>query len=282
MLLVGTLAPAYGSEVASCPTGRVLFPAGAIPVPGSHGNSGPPSFPYQLGPATVNVDAGAQLISIDASGTFPDALQVAGGIYDPLVTNNNPKLNFGPARLQVTGVVNGVATTLDVAPIDYADTAAGDAIGWIFDIAFDKVAPDALAMVQDGVSTLVLSAELGGTLTQLLVEQEYLVVSDQAAIFGEQVLDGPSLQQFISDDGTPTAATIRVFRRGVELTAAECPPVTVWEYDTTPNQAPGNGQIISTTWGPGQPLAVDARLNGNRLYTFVVEGQAPPPDRPRW
>lgn len=271
--IVGTLAPAYGTDMASCPTGRVLLPSGAIPAPGSHGNANPCNPQFQLGPAIVQVDTQGQMLSVDFSGTFPDALQVSGGIYDPLVTTNNPKWNFGPVTLQVT---NGT-TTLDVAPIDYADTSAGDAIGWIWDIPFSQISPDALSMLQDGTSTLVLSGSPGGTATQVLVEQEYLVVSDQAAIFGEQALEGPSIERFISDDGTPVPATIRVFRRGVELSAAECPPVTVWEYDTTPNQAPGNGQIITTTWGPGQPLAVDAQLNGNRLYTFVVEGQAPPP-----
>lgn len=271
--LVGTMAPAYGNEVASCPTGRVLLPSGAVPAPGSHGNSGPPTFPYQLAPAIVNVNTEAQLVSVDFSGTFPDALQVTNGVYDPLVTDNNPKWDFGPVSLQVT---DGT-TTMTLSLIDYTDTAAGDAKGWIFDIPFSYIGPDAMKMVQDGTSTLVLTGMVNNQPVQLLVEQEYLIVSDQACIWGEQALEGPSSQTFVTNDGIPGPSTVRVFRRGVELSAAQCPPVTVWEYDTTPNQAPGNGQIISTSWGPGQPLSVDVATNGNRLYTFVVEGQAPPP-----
>ena len=271
--VVGTVAPAYGNEVASCPTGRVLIPSGSVPAPGSHGNANPADPQFQLGPAVVNVDAQAQLVSVDFSGTFPEALQVTGGIYDPLVTDNNPKWDFGPVALQVT---DGTST-LTLSLIDYTNTAAGDAVGWIFDIPFSYIGPDATKMVQDGTSTLVLTGMVNNQPVPLLVEQEYLVVSDQACIWGEQMPEGPSLQAFLSADGTPAPSTIRVFKRGVELSPAECPPVTVWEYDTTPNQAPGNGQIITNSWGPGQPLAVDPQLNGNRLYTFVVEGQAPPP-----
>ncbi len=272
--VVGTLAPAYGNEVASCPTGRVLLPSGSIPAPGSHGNANPSDPQFQLGPAIVNMDTQAQLVSVDFSGTFPEALQVTGGIYDPLVTDNNPKWSFGTVTLKITSA----SATANVAQIDYTDTAAGDAKGWIFDIAFADLSPDALEMVKDPGCSFVLVGDLaGGTSTQLLVEQEYLVVSDQACIWGEQLPEGPSLQAFLSADGTPAPSTIRVFRRGVELPADQCPPVTLWEYDTTPNQAPGNGQILTTGWGPGQPLAVDPRVTGNRLYTFVVEGQAPPP-----
>jgi hypothetical protein len=267
--VVGTVAPAYGDEVASCPTGRVLLPSGSIPVPNGNGN-GPV---FQLAPAIVSVNTEAQVVSVDFSGTFPDALQVTGGIYDPLVTNNNPKWDFGPVSLQVTDGTN----TLTLSLIEYTDTAAGDAIGWIFDIPFSYIGPDAMKMVQDGTSTLILTGMVNNQPVQLLVEQEYLVVSDQACIWGEQVPDGPSLRQFVTNDGVPGPSTIRVFKRGVELTAAECPPVTLWEYDTTPNQAPGNGQILTNGWGPGQPLTVDPQSRGNRLYTFVVDGQAPPP-----
>lgn len=272
--LVGTIAPAYRGEVASCPTGRVLIPSGSIPAPGTNGNAAPVNPQFSLGPAIVNVDARTQLVSVDFSGTFPEALQVTDKTYNPLRTDNNPKWNFGAVKLQIT---NG-SSTCDIADIDYTDTAAGDAKGWIWDIPFSGLSPVAQAMVQDtGYQFVLVGNVCGSSPTQLLVEQEYLVVSDQACIWGEQVPDGPALQEFVTNDGVPAPSTIRVFRRGQELPASACPPVTLWEYDTTPNQAPGNGQIITTAWGPGQPLAVDPQLNGNRLYTFVVEGQAPPP-----
>ncbi|HEX6912780.1 MAG TPA: hypothetical protein VF142_20400, partial [Longimicrobium sp.] len=269
--VVGTFAPAYGGEVASAPVGRSLVPSGRIPAKGTRGNAGGDNPTFQLAPAVVNVDYPSGTISADFSGTFPDSLQ--GTDYDPLDTSNNPKWVFGtgPATLYL---VQGTDKHR-IGDVDYRDTDAGDRVGWIFDFPIGGLSRDVL---DNG--TLELWApvkQTDGTVkdVQLLLEQDYLVVSDQAAIFGEQAAAPQT--RFISDDGNAGPVRIRVFRKGVELTADTCPAVTVWEYDTTPNQATGPLTLVSSTFGPGQDLTVDTGKNGNRLYTFTVQGQAPPP-----
>lgn len=274
--VVGTFAPAYGGEVASAPVGRSLVPSGRIPANGTRGNAGGPNPTFQLAPAVVNVDYASGTISADFSGTFPDSLQ--GTDYDPLDTTNNPKWVFGtgPATLYL---VSG-SQKYRIGDVDYRDTDAGDRVGWIFDFRVGDLPAEAQAPSVIDNGTLELWApvkQTNGTVTdvQLLLEQDYLVVSDQAAIFGEQAAAPQT--QFISDDGNAGPVRIRVFRRGVELAADACPPVTVWEYDTTPNQDPGPLTLVTGTFGPGQDLSVDTGKNGNRLYTFTVQGQAPPP-----
>lgn len=272
--VVGTIAPAYGNEVDSCPTGRMLVPVESIPAPGATGNANPADPQYKLGAAVVTVNRVDGVVSADFSGTFPDMLTDKD--FDPLVTGNSVKWPFGP----VTLTIGDGAARHDVGAVGYTDTAAGNLAGWIFDFPIAALSPDAQAILDTG--TFALWGRLTGTDgvtrdAELLVEQEYLVVSDQACIFGEQLPGGGTLDLFTDDDGTPVPSRIRVFRKGVELAAADCPPVTVWEYDTTPNQAPGPLTLITSAFGLGQDLTVNAGANGNRLYTFTVEGQAPPP-----
>ncbi|HEU4454981.1 MAG TPA: hypothetical protein VFR81_18095 [Longimicrobium sp.] len=272
--VVGTIAPAYGDEVDSCPAGRMLAPVESIPAPGATGNANPADPQYKLGPAVVTVNRVDGVVSADFSGTFPDRLTSTD--YDPLVTTDSVKWSFGP----VTLTIGDGTTRHDVGAVGYTDTAAGNLAGWIFDVPIASLSPEAQAILDTGTFALwgrLTDADGVTRDAELLVEQEYLVVSDQACIFGEQELNNPSLDLFTDDTGTPVPSRIRVFRKGAELAAEDCPPVTVWEYDTTPNQDPGPLTLITTTFGPGQNLTVDPRRNGNRLYTFTVEGQAAPP-----
>jgi hypothetical protein len=272
--VIGTFAPAYGGEVLSAPVGRFLVPSGLIPAKGTRGNAGGPHPTFPLAPAVVNVDRAAGIVSADLSGTFPEQLQ--GTAYDPLDTTNNPKWRFGPGP--ATLCIAGGGARHPVGQVAYQDTDAGDRVGWIFDFPLAGLPEKAQALLDDGAFELwaPVNQEDGSVREmQLLLEQDYLVVSDQSCIFGEQ---GPgATTQFINENGSPEPARIRVFRKGTELAAGDCPPVTVWEYDTTPNQATGPLTRISTTFGPGQDLEVDMRKNGNRTYTFTVAGQAPPP-----
>lgn len=273
--VVGTFAPAYAGEVLSAPVGRNLVPSNPIPAPGNHGNAGGPHPTFPLAPAVVNVDHASGIVSADFGGTFPDELR--GTAYDPLDTTNNPKWIFsdGPATLRIT---RGAAS-YPVGTVDYRDTDAGDRVGWIFDFRIADLPQEARDALDDGTFELWASVRQEDGIhykdMQLLLEQDYLVVSDQSTIFGEQ---GPGAStQFTNEGGIPEPARIRVFRKGAELAAGDCPAVTVWEYDTTPNQDPGPLTQIGTTFGPGQDLSVEMGKNGNRLYTFTVAGQAPPP-----
>ncbi|HEX2080729.1 MAG TPA: hypothetical protein VHG08_23695 [Longimicrobium sp.] len=265
--LAGTIAPWWEGEMQSTPTGRLLQTTSAsIPVPPAT----PPevignSPPFSLAPAVLVVDESAQRVSVDFATTFPECYQ-GSPAYDPLVTGNNPKWDFGAVNLQVRG--EGGAQ-YDFGPVPYADTAAGDACGWVFDFALP---PEQAELARTGTFYLN-SAQYG----DLLAEQEYLIASDQACIFAEQGGAGSTTQSFTNDGTADGPATIRVFQKGVELAPAECPAITVWEYDTTPINDPGSVVQRATDYGPGQPLTADVSAPGNRLFTFTLPGQDPPP-----
>lgn len=267
--ICGTIAPWFEGEMESVTTGRLLNPAGGtVPIPaGDHGNGSN----FALAPAVLQV--GRDTVSVDLSGTFPDRYQ---GQYDPMQTGDNGKYNFGAVSLEF--VATGSPSRL-VGYIDYPNTAVGDQKGWIFD--FPK---PALSMDDILAGTFVLIWRTGVAVNLMLSEDNdgYMIASDQAGLLGEQVVapaGGPEPQasKFVSQTGVPEPATVRVFRRGLELVAADCPPMTVWMYDTTPIQAPSARQLLRTGYKPGDPLTVGVGQPGNRLFTFTLPGQAEPP-----
>ncbi|MDB4947919.1 MAG: hypothetical protein JWM27_568 [Gemmatimonadetes bacterium] len=275
--LGGTIAPWYEGELKTIPAGRFLATTGrTIPLPaGSAGknNAGggdpPPPNVFTLAPATVFVDRVSGWVSVDCATAFPDAYQATTvDPYNPLVTGNNPKVSFGTVELQL----RAGGSSYRVGTIDPADTAGGDRRGWIWDFPIASL-PQAARDALDTGDFCISSAAYG----DLLMEQEYVMASDQACIYAEQAFgnERPTTSAFTSD-GLPAHATFRMFRRGKELTGASAPPVTVWEYDTTPNNAPGSRTKIGPL-APGEALSVNVTAPGNRLYTFTVEGQPEPP-----
>ncbi|MDB4947922.1 MAG: hypothetical protein JWM27_571 [Gemmatimonadetes bacterium] len=273
--LSGTIAPWYGGEMQTFPVGRSLVPAkGTVPLPADSAGKnnasrggGPNVFP--LAPATAWVDRTSGWVSVDCSSAFPDAYKAsATDPYNPLKTGNNPKVAFGAVELQLRA--GGRAYT--IGTIDPSDTAGGDRRGWIWDFPIASL-PQAARDALDTGDLCITSTRLG----DLLMEQEYLVVSDQACIYAEQAYGThPRQVSAFTSDGPPAPATFRLFRRGKELTGPTAPVVTVWEYDTTPNNAPGS-RIKMGALAPGAPLKVDVTKPGNRLYTFTVAGQPDPP-----
>jgi hypothetical protein len=263
--LVGTIAPWYAGEPESSPVGRLLNPTKTtIPIPNNKGNVPPP---FQLAPAVLNVDERLGLISVDFSGTFPDAYSDPN--YNPLQTDTNPKYDFGPVNLFLT---DGTESH-DLGAVPYQDTGAGDHRGWIFDFPLAGLPSEVSSLIETGTFSL-----RHPTLGDLLAEEEYLIVSDQSCIFGEQVMKkGATTSAFMNEGPSEEPATIRVYQRGIELTPDQCPDLTIWEYDTTPNQAPGNLEKLATNFKPGQALDVAVEESGNRLYTFTLAGQADPP-----
>jgi hypothetical protein len=263
--VVGTLSGWYEGEMQSVTTGRLLGPTDkTVPVPqGSRGNG--PQF--RLAPAAFQVDPAAARVSVDFSGTFPDQYQ--GTDFDPFRTGNNPKYDFGAVRLLVTGG----GTEYDFGPVKYQDTDAGDRIGWVFDFPLGQLSAADRQLV-DGGTFVLRSAKYG----DLLAEQETLIASDQSCVFGEQdVRPRATADRFMNDGPVEVPATIRVFVKGREQPPAASPAVTVWEYDTTPNQVPGKRVKLSDAYGPGTALCVPDEGSGNRLYTFTLPGQPEPP-----
>jgi hypothetical protein len=228
-----------------------------IDTPPGTRNNGGKSGPIALAPAVLQ--SNGNVISADFSGTFPD--------YFKDDSSPNPKFDFG----RVTLVVSNATGSAPIGWVDYADTDSGDRRGWIFD--FDIASNTAAQKIlQDPEAKFSLQHE---SLGPVLEETDYYFVSNQQGIYAEQ--NGPS-DSFLNQ-GTYEPATVAVYHRGRELSAAECPPITVWQYRSIPIQSPGDVQSIATNFKPGQPLQVDTSQPGNFLFTFSIDAPAdfPPP-----
>jgi hypothetical protein len=252
---VATIAPLYkGETIITGPTGRLLVsntPNVKVPAGTSNNNSG--GF-ISLGPAVLQLRN--KTLSAEFVGTFPD-------YYHP-DTKANPKYDFGPVQLSVSAGAN----VIPIGMVDYAHTAAGDARGWIFDFDLSNNA-DALSALQGTEGTLSLTHPQWGT---ILSETDFYVVTNAQAIYGEQHGPGDAFR----NQGTIEPATVEVYSRGVQLPRGKCPPITVWQYRSIPIEAPGNAQVVSTSFQPGDPLRVDTSYPGNYLFTFTVSDTAAP------
>jgi hypothetical protein len=252
--IVGTFAPLFANEkIVTGPVGRLLVANDTtIPTPADTQNNGAPSGLIALGPAVLRSNGNA--VSVDFSGTFPD--------YFKTISAPNPKYDFGP----VTLVVSNATGSAPIGPVDYADTGSGDRRGWIFD--FD-IASNAAAqkILQDPEAKFSLRH---ATLGSVLEETDYYFVSNQQGIYAEQ--NGPG-DSFLNQ-GTSEPATVAVYHRGLELSPAQCPPISVWQYRSVPIQSPGDVESIATNFKPGQPLQVDTSQPGNFLVTFSIGAAA--------
>jgi hypothetical protein len=251
--ILGTFAPLFEDEdILTAPTGRLLVSNTArIPTPvGTRNNSN--GF-IALAPAVLQHTG--NLVSADFSGTFPDYYQ----------NGANPKFDFGPVSLVVSSGTNSAT----IGPVDYADTAAGDRRGWVFDFDISSN-PDAQKVLSDPDAVFQLVQPWLGS---VLDETDYYFVTNQQAIYAEQFGSGT---EFLNQ-GTTEPATVSVYHRGQELSAKACPSLTLWQYRSIPLQAPGNAEPISTSFGPGQPIQVDTSQPGNFLFTFTVNDPKTPP-----
>ena len=255
--IVGTFAPLYEDErIWTTPIGRLMVSNQTqIPTPAGSQNNGNNGL-ISLAPGVLRQDK--NVISADFVGTFPDNFQTGPA-------PSNPKYNFGEVSLVVSAGVNSAV----IGPVEYANTAAGDAAGWVFDfdISTNQAAQRVLAQ-PDAKFKLVHPSLLG----VILEETDYYFVSNQQAIYAEQFGTG---SQFLNQ-GTLEPASVSVFRSGQELSAGECPPITVWQYRSIPLQDPGNAVPISTNHKPGQPIIVDTSQPGNFLFTFSINDESNP------
>jgi hypothetical protein len=249
--IVGTFAPLFANEtIFTGPVGRLLISNDTnIPTPAGTRNNG--NGRIALAPAVLRQNGNA--ISGDFSGTFPD---YQGN------TTANPKYDFGA----VTLVVGNAAGSATIGPIDYADTDSGNQHGWLFD--FDISSNTAAQQIlRDPQAKFSLQHQQYGT---VLAETDYYFVSNQQGIYAEQ--NGP--RDSFLNQGTSEAATISVYHRGRDLGAADCPPISVWQYRSVPIQSPGDVESLATNFKPGQPLQVDTSQPGNFLFTFSIAAPA--------
>ena len=246
--IVGTFAPLRkGETIFTGPVGRLLISnTPNIPTPPQTRNNG--NGAIALAPAVLQRNS--NVISADFSATFPDWFHADTGA--------NPKYDFGP----VTLVVSNSGGSAPIGPVDYADTDAGDRRGWIFDFDISSNS-EAQQILQDPNAMFSLRHRQIG---KVLAETDYYFVSNQQGIYAEQ--NGPG-DAFLNQ-GTYEPATVSVYRRGRELSAQECPPITVWQYASIPIQSPGDVKAIATDLKPGQSIQVDTSQPGNFLFTFSI------------
>ncbi len=251
--IVGTFAPLFASEkIVTGPVGRLLVSDVAqIPTPKGTSNNGNNGI-VALAPAVLQRNG--DTIAADFCGTFPDYFQPGA----------NPKYDFGAVTLTVAGAPGSAS----IGPVDYADTDSGDRRGWIFDFDISSNAAARQVLQDPGAQFRLQHAEYG----TVLAETDYYFVSNQQGIYAEQYGAGDSFL----NQGTNEPATLSVYHRGRELSAAECPPITVWQYRSVPIQSPGDVEAIATNVKPGQPIQVDTSQPGNRLFTFGIDTAAQP------
>ncbi|MGB9180557.1 MAG: hypothetical protein WCB68_15090 [Pyrinomonadaceae bacterium] len=254
--IVGTFAPLYESEhILTTPTGRLMVSNQTqIPTPkGSQNNSS--NGLVALAPAVLQQNE--NIVSADFVGTFPDN-------YQTQPQPSNLKYDFGEVSLVVSCGLNSAV----IGTVEYANTSQGDFQGWVFDfdISSNKLAEQILGSTE---ATFKLVHSSLGT---ILEETDYYFVSNQQAIYAEQFETG----SMFLNQGTLEPASVAVFKRGQELTADNCPPITVWQYRSIPLQDPGNAVPISTSHKPGQPIIVDTSQPGNFLFTFSINDEASP------
>ncbi len=251
MQIVGTLAPWHKGEPIAMPPGRQLISRKTnIDTAPMKRNNG--SGHLALAPATASRDG--DRLSVDFSGSFPEQL-------DPL-TRANPKFDFGPVVLMAR-LGDELA---EIGQVDYRDVTAGNHVGWIFD--FDlAAATEARTLLDNGGRLALIGAEQG----TVLDEVDYYIVTDHLTAYCEQ--DGPDDRFVCQGDEEPIF--VRVFHRGAELTAAECPPINMWQYRSAPIQAPGDA-VKRESIAPHEPINVDTAEPGARLLTFRVDGETNP------
>jgi hypothetical protein len=246
--IVGTFAPLLaGEKIVTGPVGRLLVSnVTNIPTPQGSRNNG--NGFVALAPAVLQRNGDS--ISADFSGTFPDCFYPGSGA--------NPKYDFGTVTLMVGSAAIG--------QVHYADTDSGDRRGWIFD--FDISAnPAAQRILDDPAAKFRLQSAQYGT---VLAETDYYFVSNQQGLYAEQ----NGARDAFLNQGTWEPATVSVYRGGRELSPAECPPISVWQYRSVPIQCPGNVESIATSFKPGQPLQIDTSQPGNFLLTFSIDAPA--------
>ena len=273
--LSGTIAPWYEGEMESIPTGAYLVPDKSFPSPG--GNLPPNSNAFNLGPAIVGWTPGSQHLAIDLNASLPDTYYDPN--YDPLQQNTTNKFNLGP--LSFGQQIGSLVTP--IGPIDYIDTDAGDAAGWIFDYV---VPADLAAPAAEGEPALVwpqfvVSSPNNGN---LLKEQRLFFASDQSGVFAEQGLNPsspgwanmpalPMQVQTVSSQGyLDTKASFQALAWGKPYTRGI---YELWMWNQTYVNPPAQGPLpvkINGAYKLGDPISIPTDTAGVYILTITELG----------
>ena len=257
--MTGTFAPLYDHEtIFTGPAGRLMVANTATIPSAPYTNNNAGGGPIALAPGVLQQKN--NIISADFIGTFPENYQGNAGLPDP-------KFDFGPISL----VVSGGGSSAVIGPVDYTNVAAGNQHGWIFD--FDISGNAAAQQVLKNPEATFRLRSSNPKLGDVLQETDHYFVSNQQGIYTEQHGSG----DLFLNQGTKEHATVHVYRHGRELPAAQCPPITVWQYRSIPLESPGNAVPIATSFKPGDRIVVDTSQPGNFLFTFSIDAAEAPP-----
>lgn len=273
--VTGSVAPLFAGETNTFgPVGRFLSSyTPNINVPAGNANNancGNRNLPANiaLGPAVVH--ARDQRVSIECLATFPEQYDARTEVSWDQPSKKNPKYDFGKTDLEVyAGSESAV-----ISEIAYTDLAAGNACGWVFDYDLSgNAAANKLLSNPDAAFRL----RLKNPDKVVLDEEPYFITTNQLAIYAEE---GGSTTEFLNQGMPAEPMTISVYHRGKALTAAECPDITGWRYQTTPLMAVTRREPLGDTLKPGTPISAGTSTAGNYLFTFAVTGDGNfiPPD----
>lgn len=283
--LSGTIAPWYEGEMESIPTGSYLVPDKTFNSPG--GNTSPGGGPFSLGPAVVNWTPGRPRLAIDLNASLPDAYNDPN--YDPLQQGTNPKFDLGP--LSFGQQIGSLVTP--IGDIDYTDTDAGDAAGWIFDyvVASQLASPPAPEQAAPAVGDpaliwpqFVVSSPQYGNLLQ---EERLFFASDQSGVFAEQGLNPsspgwanmpalPMQVQTVSSQGyLDTKASFQALAWGKPYTQGI---YELWMWNQTYVNPPAQGPLpvkINGAYKLGDPISIPTDTAGVYILTITELGASP-------
>ena len=264
--IVGAIGVWNEGELASAPGGRCLnadaqvaplglaTPSTAAPRPvmvGGHelraSTVATVGDPVQLGPAAVNVDYNASLISIDFSSAMPE-LGVPGSWPADLT-----KANFGPLTFGV--VTNGSFTAIATIDYDQYQRSAYEKRAGIIDIPFPN--SGTAQLLQSGTLAIQVQGQTA------LLEQIYTAETDTRGIY----LDEDEQLEF----------EVTVCQNGVPVSGAN---LLVAKYDSGLNLIPANQpQLVNFTNGDQTTVTVPNSPNpsitsGVAIFTTDQSGVA--------
>jgi len=274
--LSGTIGPWYEGELQSAPTGSFLVPDQTVAAPG--GNCNPTNCQFKLAPAIVNWAPDNPLISLDLSASLPDNYSGAPA-FDPKDQSTNNKFDFGAATFNQR-IGGGL---FPIGPVNYQDTAAGDAAGWIFDFkaSGNQEAPPAKQVKAGGDIVWPIYTLSNAQKQDLLAEQRLYFVSDQANIYAEQALQPtspgwanmpalPAVEKVFTSQGYRDAqASFNAFAWGQPLTGGG---YKIWLLDQTYVNPPNSGkppQLLDASYQLGSPISLPVSEPGVYIITIT-------------
>lgn len=286
----GTIGLWYEGEMQSITMGRYLSPTPALSMSQNQPNVNGVTFstaPYQANNGGGNFPLGATVIrttssgqiTIDISNTFPE------------VTNGDvtTKLSFASANSASTVALGVIAPNADsityVCSLSTYDSMAEYLeSGGMMDITLPNTTDADKALIAEVNSgTLVMyliDANTTPVLT-LLTECDYMIASDQAAVYAEQ---NQPTNTYRNDANELVPCCFTIFYKGAPITSAVT--LYVQESQTTPNdedQLTGYNQVITVqpTQNNTVPLTLTVDRPGNFLYRISLKDSAtitsPPP-----